>query len=96
MDERLNQGSSVAAFVRLTAKQRAVEAIQLDRAVCLSRRDFGTFQAALAEPYMRKDCFEWIDWLEISVGVEKGWARCSSALRSNALCRLAIPWAATP
>ena len=51
MDERLNQGISVAAFVRLAAKQRAVEAIQFDRAVCLSRRDDETFQAALAEPF---------------------------------------------
>jgi len=32
------EGSSVAAFVRFAAKQRAAEAIQLDRAVCLSRR----------------------------------------------------------
>jgi len=37
--------------VRLAAKQRAVEAIQLDRPLCLSRRDDETFQAALAEPF---------------------------------------------
>jgi uncharacterized protein (DUF1778 family) len=41
---------SVAAFVRLAAKQRAAEAIQLDRSVGLSRRDYETFQAALAAP----------------------------------------------
>lgn len=44
------KGISVAAFVRLAAKQRAAEAIQLDRAISLSRRDYGTFQAALTEP----------------------------------------------
>ncbi|MCP9899548.1 DUF1778 domain-containing protein [Cyanobium sp. Cruz CV13-4-11] len=45
------EGISVAAFVRLAAKQRAAEAIQLDRAVSLFRRDYETFQAALAEPF---------------------------------------------
>ena len=45
------EGISFAAFVRLAAKQRAAEAIQLDRAVSLSRRDHETFQAALAEPF---------------------------------------------
>jgi uncharacterized protein (DUF1778 family) len=45
------KGFSVAACVRLAAKQRAAEAIQLDRAVSLSRRDYETFQAALAEPF---------------------------------------------
>ncbi len=45
------EGISVAAFVRLAAKQRAAEAIQLDRAVSLSRCDYETFQAALAEPF---------------------------------------------
>jgi uncharacterized protein (DUF1778 family) len=45
------EGISVAAFVRLAAKQRASEAIQLDRAISLSRRDYETFQAALAEPF---------------------------------------------
>jgi uncharacterized protein (DUF1778 family) len=42
--------SAVAAFVRLAAKQGGAEAIQLDRAIFLSRRDYGTFQAALTEP----------------------------------------------
>jgi len=45
------EGISVAAFVRLAAKQRAADAILLDRSVCLSRRDYATFQAALAEPF---------------------------------------------
>jgi uncharacterized protein (DUF1778 family) len=45
------EGISVAAFVRSAAKQRAAEAIQLDRAVSLSRHDYETFQAALAEPF---------------------------------------------
>jgi uncharacterized protein (DUF1778 family) len=44
------KGISVAAFVRLAAKQGGAEAIQLDRAIFLSRRDYGTFQAALTEP----------------------------------------------
>ena len=51
MDERWNKGISVAAFVRLAAKQRAAEAIQLDRAISLSRRDDETLQAVLAEPF---------------------------------------------
>lgn len=42
---------SVASFVRSAAKQRAAEAIQFDRAVSLSRRDYETFHAALAEPF---------------------------------------------
>ncbi|MCT0249255.1 DUF1778 domain-containing protein [Synechococcus sp. CS-205] len=45
------EGISVAAFVRSAAKQRAAAAIQLERAVTLSRRDYETFHAALAEPF---------------------------------------------
>jgi uncharacterized protein (DUF1778 family) len=45
------EGISVAAFVRCAAKQRAAEAIQLNRAVSLSRRDHEAFHAALAEPF---------------------------------------------
>ena len=37
--------------MRLAAKQRAVEAIQLDRAMTLSRHNDETFQATLAEPF---------------------------------------------
>jgi uncharacterized protein (DUF1778 family) len=46
-----NEGISVAAFVRSAAKQQSEEAIQLDRAVSLTRRDYETFHAALAEPF---------------------------------------------
>jgi uncharacterized protein (DUF1778 family) len=44
-------GISVAAFVRLAAKQRAAEAIRLDRSMSLSRRDDESCQVALAEPF---------------------------------------------
>ena len=45
------EGLSMAAFVRAAAKQRAAIAIQQERQLRLSRRDFTAFQAAIAEPF---------------------------------------------
>jgi uncharacterized protein (DUF1778 family) len=45
------EGVSMAAFVRLAAKQRAAEAIQRERLLSLSQRDFTAFHAAIAEPF---------------------------------------------
>ncbi len=45
------EGMTVAAFVRLAAKQRAVEAIQCDQQITLSQQDFKAFHAAIAEPF---------------------------------------------
>jgi uncharacterized protein (DUF1778 family) len=45
------EGVSMAAFVRLAAKQRAAEAIERERLLSLSQRDFAAFQAAIAEPF---------------------------------------------
>lgn len=41
----------MAAFVRMAAKKRAAEAIQLERQLSLSHRDFTAFQAAIGEPF---------------------------------------------
>lgn len=46
------QGVSMAAFVRLAAKQCAAEAIQRDQQISLSRQDFKAFHAAIAEPFV--------------------------------------------
>jgi uncharacterized protein (DUF1778 family) len=45
------EGVSMAAFVRMAAKKRAAEAIQLERQLSLSRRDFTAFQAAIGAPF---------------------------------------------
>lgn len=45
------EGLSMAAFVRAAAKQRAAVAIQQERQLRLSQRDFTAFQAAIAEPF---------------------------------------------
>jgi len=46
------QGLSMAAFVRLAAKQCAAEAIQREQQISLSRKDFNAFHAAIAEPFV--------------------------------------------
>jgi uncharacterized protein (DUF1778 family) len=45
------EGISMAAFVRLAAKQRAAESIQREQQLSLSQRDFTAFHAAIAEPF---------------------------------------------
>jgi uncharacterized protein (DUF1778 family) len=45
------EGLSMAAFVRLAAKQRAAESIQREQLLSLSQRDFRAFHAAIAEPF---------------------------------------------
>lgn len=45
------EGLSMAAFVRLAARQRAAEAIERERLLSLSQRDFTAFHAAIAEPF---------------------------------------------
>lgn len=45
------EGLSMAAFVRLAAKQRAAEAIEREQQLALSQRDFNAFHAAIAEPF---------------------------------------------
>lgn len=45
------EGVTMAAFVRLAAKQRAAEAIRRDQQISLSQRDFKAFQAAIARPF---------------------------------------------
>ncbi|WP_254929060.1 DUF1778 domain-containing protein [Cyanobium sp. T1B-Tous] len=45
------EGVTMAAFVRLAAKQRAAEAIRRDQEISLSQRDFKAFHAAIARPF---------------------------------------------
>jgi uncharacterized protein (DUF1778 family) len=45
------EGLSMAAFVRLAARQRAAEAIQREQQLTLSQRDFAAFQAAISQPF---------------------------------------------
>ncbi|MCS5693885.1 DUF1778 domain-containing protein [Cyanobium sp. FGCU-6] len=45
------EGLSMAAFVRLAARQRAAEAVQREQQLVLSQRDFTTFHAAIAQPF---------------------------------------------
>lgn len=45
------EGLSMAAFVRLAARQRAAEAIQREQQLALSQRDFAAFQAAISQPF---------------------------------------------
>lgn len=45
------EGVTMAAFMRLAAKQRAAEAIQRDQQITLSQRDFKAFRAAIARPF---------------------------------------------
>ena len=45
------EGLSMAAFVRLAARQRAAEAIQREQQLALSQRDFAAFQAAITQPF---------------------------------------------
>lgn len=45
------EGLSMAAFVRLVAKQRASEAIQREQQISLSQRDFSAFHAAISQPF---------------------------------------------
>ncbi|MDM7938489.1 MAG: DUF1778 domain-containing protein [Cyanobium sp. CZS 48M] len=52
------EGISVAAFVRSAAKQRATEAIQRDRAVSLSTRDYEAFHTALAQPFRPNEALQ--------------------------------------
>ena len=45
------EGLSMAAFVRLAARQRAAEAVQREQHLALSQRDFAAFQAAISQPF---------------------------------------------
>jgi len=45
------EGLSMAAFVRLAAKQRAAKAIQREQQLLLSQRDFTAFHAAIGQPF---------------------------------------------
>ena len=45
------EGLSMAAFVRLAARQRAAEAVQREQQLVLSQRDFTAFHAAIAQPF---------------------------------------------
>ena len=45
------EGLSMAAFVRLAARQRAAEAIQREQQLLLSQRDFTAFHAAIGQPF---------------------------------------------
>ena len=45
------EGVSMAAFVRIAARKCAAEAIQHERQLSLSRRDFTAFHAAIAAPF---------------------------------------------
>lgn len=45
------EGVTMAAFVRLAARQRAAEAIQRDQQITVSQRDFKAFHAAIARPF---------------------------------------------
>ena len=45
------EGGTMAAFVRLAAKQRATEAIERDQQITLSQRDFRAFHAAIAQTF---------------------------------------------
>jgi uncharacterized protein (DUF1778 family) len=45
------EGLSMAAFVRLAARQRAAEAVQREQQLALSQRDFAAFQAAISQPF---------------------------------------------
>lgn len=45
------EGLSMAAFVRLAARQRAAEAIQREQQMLLSQRDFTAFHAAIGQPF---------------------------------------------
>ena len=45
------EGLSMAAFVRLAARQRAAEAIQRQQQMLLSQRDFTAFHAAIRQPF---------------------------------------------
>ena len=45
------EGVTLAAFVRLAARQRAAEAIQRDQQITVSQRDFKAFHAAIARPF---------------------------------------------
>ncbi len=52
------EGVSMAAFVRMAAKKRAAEAIQLERQLSLSRRDFTTFHSAIGAPFAANPALE--------------------------------------
>ena len=45
------EGLSMAAFVRLAARQRAAEAVQREQQLALSQRDFAAFQAAISQQF---------------------------------------------
>jgi len=45
------EGLSMAAFVRLAARQRAAETVQREQQLALSQRDFTAFQAAISQPF---------------------------------------------
>jgi len=45
------EGLSMAAFVRLAARQRAAEAIQREQQLLLSQQDFTAFHAAISQPF---------------------------------------------
>ena len=45
------EGLSMAAFVRLAARQRAAEAIQREQQLLLSQRDFTALHADIGQPF---------------------------------------------
>ena len=52
------EGLSMAAFVRLAARQRAAEAIQREQQLVLSQGDFTAFHAAIAQPFAANAALE--------------------------------------
>lgn len=52
------EGTSVAAFLRAAAKQRAYEAIERETRLTLSVRDFATFREALERAFEPNEALE--------------------------------------
>lgn len=52
------EGTSVAAFLRAAAKERAYEAIERETRLTLSTRDFAAFTAALEQAFEPNEALE--------------------------------------
>lgn len=52
------EGTSVAAFLRAAAKERAYEAIERETRLTLSTRDFDSFSAALEQAFKPNEALE--------------------------------------
>jgi uncharacterized protein (DUF1778 family) len=52
------EGTSVAAFLRAAAKDRAYEAIERETRLTLSTRDFAAFNAALEQAFKPNEALE--------------------------------------